>query len=227
MMTSKIEKQVNKCIALSETQAISKLQNALHELYNNFNKPNGGQLIKHYSQKDLLGDCFTKMLHVDWTNDTDFREVCAENGFYCIIDYWRTNVKTEEEQISTAYRLFILLNSGGGDSLIPKLNNVLQKNKVLLRDNMFANYLGEAHPHNVFDDDDFAKGGGWLVDQFSFWAAQTIKPLVLNCEVFQGSLLDDFHNILSIKELNQYKPEVIMSKAKFVASIIGSILDDM
>lgn len=51
----KVVTQVNNSIKLFEDKNIPKLQHQLHELYSNFNKKGGGELIINYPQKEKKG----------------------------------------------------------------------------------------------------------------------------------------------------------------------------
>ena len=79
-----IKPMVDSCIEAFEKGDIASLQNELFQLVSNFNKPGSGRLITGFAEKDRLAECFTLCLQYDWMNDSDIREVWAENGFYCI-----------------------------------------------------------------------------------------------------------------------------------------------
>ena len=105
----KVKQQVNNVLRAYNERNTSVLQQQLYELYLNFNKAGGGKYIVSYPNKDELAECFTLMLRFDWINDTDIREVWAENGFYCIIEYITGLPITPFERATAGLDLFIHL----------------------------------------------------------------------------------------------------------------------
>lgn len=104
----RIKRQVQNAIHLYERQDIPALQQQLYELYSNFNQIGGGKLIINYPNKDQLAECFTMMLRFDWMNDNDIREVWAESGFYCIIEYMNKQANTPIDMAVGALNLFCI-----------------------------------------------------------------------------------------------------------------------
>lgn len=84
---------VDKAIATFESGNISQLQNELYHFASLLNKPGSGKLITNFPQKDRLCEVFCLCLEYDWMQDSDIREVWAENAFYCIAEYFK-NIKT-------------------------------------------------------------------------------------------------------------------------------------
>lgn len=82
----KIKRQVKNALHYYNEGNTDALQQQLYELYSNFNIVDSGKYTLNYHNKDELAECFTLMLKYDWINGSDIREVCAEDGFYCIIE---------------------------------------------------------------------------------------------------------------------------------------------
>ncbi len=229
-MRQVIEK-VEKSIHLFEQGNIPALQQQLFELYAEFNQIGGGQKIINYPRKDQLAECFTLMLKFDWMHDKDIREVWAENGFYCLIKYITTDARNQVDQIAAGLNLFLHLNSGGGDSLMPKINDIIIKNKSLVHGSLNISRLFGFHKKdkadNIFDEKDYDKGAAWLIAQFCFLSAQIIKDSVRQYNLLQKPLIDNFHTVLSVKELYKYEPQQIIKKAKFISDVIESVLKSM
>ena len=122
----KIERQVQNAIRLYECKNIPALQQQLYELYSNFNQIGGGKLIINYPNKDQLAECFTMMLRFDWMNDNDIREVWAENGFYCIIEYLNKQASSSIDAVVGALNLFLHL-CVAREHFKPKVQEVLNK----------------------------------------------------------------------------------------------------
>ena len=80
---------VDKAISTFESGNIPQLQNDLFQFASLLNKPGSGKLITSFSQKDRLCEVFNLCLQYDWMNDSDIREVWAENAFYCIAEYFK------------------------------------------------------------------------------------------------------------------------------------------
>jgi hypothetical protein len=208
---NKLENQVNNALKLYEEKNIPALQQQLHELYSNFNRQGGGTLIINYPQKEQLAECFTMMLRFDWMNDADIREVWAENGFYCIIEYINS-IHTNEDQIVGGLDLFLHL-CYGKRGLIPQIKDILEKAQIR---NEF-----------VFDENDYNNGVEYVINQFMFLSAQIIKPLVLKHKnVLSGDIKKCFNEILDDKTYYNLLPEEIFMKAKFISRIIEHIIEN-
>ena len=206
-----IKIQVINSIDLYAQNNIPALQQQLYELYLNFNKSGGGRLIINYPQKEQLAECFTLMLRFDWGNDDDISEVWAENGFYCLIEYINNN-HSQQDQIVGGLDLFLHLFYGR-KYLKPKINDILLKAQLR---HVF-----------VFDDDDYNSGADYIINQFLFFSAQIIKPIVLKHDnILFGSVKTCFYDILKEKSFNHLSTEKIFMKAKFISKVIGSILED-
>ena len=172
---------------------------------NNFNKQGGGRLITNYPRKEQLTACFTFMLAYDWAYDNDIREVWAENGFYCIIDYLNTS-DNPMKFLTGGLNLFLLLYYGHKD-----LNH--QVEFILQRALMFGN------PY--FDFDDSTEG---VINQFFYIAA---KMLERYSPILKGEAYDKFKKVLTWKEIEEIPAQRIMQKASFIAKVIHSILEKM
>lgn len=209
---------VDKCVQYESKGDIVSLQDSLFQLYQNFNKPNGGKLIINYPDKVNLSLCFAFMLRYDWMHDNDIREVWAEDGFYCIMDYIAHQSDGRQGQAEGMMILFTLL-CVGRDELKPKINNILQKGKRL------------GNP--IFHADDYRIGAQNVIDQFSLLAVSGARDLgpvggkVMQniCLKFDG--LDFFGNTIKRKDLMKYSPMDVFAKAKFIHDVIESILAEM
>lgn len=213
---------VDKCISLASQNDINirALQNALYELYTFFNKPGGGSLITSFPNKHKLGECFTFMLEYDWLNDSDIREVWAEDGFYCFINMIATEQNaTQISQGEHMLSLLILLHLGG-KSLKPKIQDILNKSKY--------------RPERIFfDEEDYSNGAKYVIEEFAFLAAMSARPLIMQTPQiipffsakypgFKGF----FEETLGHEEFFQLEPARVFGKAKFISSVIESILKD-
>lgn len=210
----RIKKQVQNAIHLYECQKILALQQQLYELYTNFNQRGGGKFIIDYPDKDQLAECFTLMLKFDWINDPDIRKVWAENGFYCIITYMNKHQNSAMDLAIGAFNLFLHLCIAR-EYLKPKVSQVLNK-AVMLGNPIFK----DMYIHNSAD---------YLLDQFMYLAARMLQPLM---KIHENILLPEYKriydDILQNKTIEEYnKPNAIISKASFIAHVIGSILEDM
>lgn len=169
----RIKRQVQNAIQLYERQDITALQQQLYELYSNFNQIGGGKLIINYPNKDQLAECFTMMLRFDWINDNDIREVWAENGFYCIIEYLNKQANTPIDTAVGALNLFLHLCVARKD-LKPKVQEVLNKAVMLM--------------NPVFKDHYINNSADYLIDQFLYLSAKMIQPLMkIHGDILQGS----------------------------------------
>ena len=209
-----IKKQVENAILLYEQQNIPALQQQLYELYINFNKKGGGQLIINYPDKYQLAICFILMLEYDWEHDSDIREVWAENGFYCIIEYLNKQTKSTTDIAMGAQTLFLHLCIARED-LKPMIQKILNKAVVL--------------GATIFKDHFINNKADYLIDQFLYLSALMSQPLIeLNKNTLQPEQKKIFDDVLSNKNIEiECTANSIIEKASFIASAIGSILEDM
>lgn len=209
-----IKRQVQNAIYLYEHQNIPALQQQLYELYSNFNQIGGGKLIIHYPNKDQLAECFTMMLKFDWMNDNDIREVWAENGFYCIIEYLNKQANSMIDKAVGALDLFLHLCIARED-LKPKVQQVLNTAVIL--------------KNPIFEDHYINNSADCLIDQFLYLSAKMVQPLMkIHGNVLQENYKKEYDNILLNRDIEKCcKPNLIIEKASFIASVIGSVLDDM
>lgn len=210
----KEKKQVQKAIHLYECQNIPALQQQLYELYSNFNQIGGGKLIVNYPNKDQLAECFTMMLRFDWMNDNDIREVWAENGFYCIIEYLNRQASSPIDKVVGALNLFLHL-CVAREHLRPKVQAILNKAVMLM--------------NPIFKDHYINNSADYLIDQFLYLSAVMIQPMMkMQGNILQGNYKKEYDNILLNRDIEQCcKPNSIIEKASFVADVIGSVLEDM
>lgn len=211
---------VDKCIRIADSGTKHELQNALFELYKFFNQPGGGKLITSYPNKHKLGECFTFMLQNDWMHDEDIREAWVEDGFYAFISHMATE-KGATQQTQAEHMLgLVLLLCHGRRSLEAKVQDILNKARLV--------------HEPVFSADDYNNGARYVISQFSFMAFNGIKPLVQAVPQLLG-YLDSFpefkpffqETISKEKDFYKLSPLDIFAKAKFIAKIIESILNDM
>ena len=207
-----IKPMVDSCITAFEQGNIAALQNALFKLVSNFNKPGSGKLITGFAEKDRLAECFTLCLQYDWMNDSDIREVWAENGFYCIVDYLATHWNNKQDLIAASLDLFLLLHYGK-ESLRPKINDILRKPTAL------------GNP--IFSTEDYQNDAEYLIREFQFFAATLLSPIAKTHNIFATSVKPSFERAKTDFEFAGVSPVDIMHKMKFIASVIESILNDM
>ena len=207
-----IKPMVDSSIEAFEKGDIASLQNELFQLVSNFNKPGSGRLITGFAEKDRLGECFTLCLQYDWMNDSDIREVWAENGFYCIVDYLLTHWSNKQDLVAASLDLFLLLHHGK-DSLETKFNDILYK----------AHVLGNP----VFSGEDYLHDAEYLIREFQFFAATILSPVAKVHNIFSPGVRPAFERAKTDFEFASVSPVEIMEKMKFIASVIESILNDM
>ena len=211
---------IDKCIRLADSGTQYELQNALFELYKLFNQPGGGKLITSYPNKHKLGECFTFMLQNDWMHDEDIREVWAEDGFYCFVNMIATEENaTQMSQAEHMLSLLILLHLGR-ESLKPKIQDILVKS--------------EYRPESIFfDTEDYSNGADYVIEQFAFLAAMGARPLIVRTpqiihffSIQYPEFKEFFEDTLGHEEFFQLDPTHVFEKAKFISSVIESILND-
>ena len=207
-----IKPMVDSSINAFENGNIALLQNELFQLVSNFNKPGSGKLITGFAEKDRLAECFTLCLQYDWMNDSDIREVWAENGFYCIVDYLASHWNNKQDLIAASLNLFLLLHYGK-ESLKPKINDILRKAKMV------------GNP--IFSNDDYRNDAEYLIREFQFFAATLLSPIAKTHNIFSASVKPAFERAKTDFEFASVSPVDIMQKMKFIASVIESILNDM
>ena len=213
MNNSMIKQLVDEAISDFERRDIPSLQNSLYLLYGNFNKYGGGQLIINFPEKDRLSECFCMCLRYDWMNDSDIREVWAEDGFYCIVNHMLNHLYEKQELIVSALDLFLLLHYGQND-LETKFNNVLAKGL------MFGN--------PVFSQKEYAEGAPYIVREFMFFAATILSPVVAHHPtIISPELRRAFENAKTDFEFAVIPVEQIVTKLQFLSRVIESILKDM
>ena len=190
------------------------LQFKLYELCSKLNKPSSGRFITEYDEKDRLCEVFTLCLQYDWMNDSDIREVWAENAFYCIAEYFK-KASTMQDRMAASLDLFLTCYYGRV-SLKPKFDNILIKAKM--------------HPLHcmIFDDNDYEFGSSYLIREFTFFSATLLSPIVKqHPEIISPNLSVAFEKAKKDFVFASVSPERILNKMWFISAIIGSILDDM
>ena len=208
---------VTKCLQLETKGNVSELQNCLFQLYSMLNKPGTGKNIVQYVEKDNLALCFAFMLQYDWVNDSDIREVWAEDGLYCIIEHLDHLPHGRQGQAEAMIILFTLL-CVGRESLKCKIQDILDKGKVV--GNM------------IFHSDDYNLGAQHVIDQISLLAVSGIRDLGPAAIPVMNKIVDRynggrfFESTIKRTDLMKYDPMEVMLKARFVRDVIGSILKD-
>ena len=213
MNNSMIKQLVDESFIDFERKDIQSLQNSLYSLYEKFNRYGGGQLIVNFSEKDRLGECFCMCLRYDWTNDSDIREVWAEDGFYCIVSHMLSHLYEKQELKVSALDLFLLLHYGQND-LETKFNNVLAKGLML--------------GNSVFSQKEYAEGAPYIIREFMFFAATILSPVVAHHPaIISPELRQAFENAKTDFEFAVIPVEQIIAKLEFLSRVIESILEDM
>lgn len=210
----KIKQQVNSALRFYNERNTSALQQQLYELYLNFNKAGGGKYIINYPNKDELAECFTLMLRFDWINDADIREVWAENGFYCIIEYIADLSHTPFERATAGLDLFIHLCEAR-ESFKPKIQSILNKAVVL--------------QNPIFKDHYINNDAQILIDQFLYLSAKLARPLLLiNQDFLSNNYRSIYNRILSTECIEKQSSAYhILEKAKFISAVIENVLKDI
>jgi hypothetical protein len=215
-----ITRLINGSVTSAQAGNFRQAQESLNRLYSLFNKPGGGRLITSYPHKQELGESFSMMLEYDWVHDSDIREVWAENGFYCYIKAIREQQNaTAESQAVLMLGLFVHLHLGC-KSLMPKVNNILATARRRLEP--------------IFSFEDYNHNAEYILDQFAFMAVHGARPAIIDTpEIIEHFSIkypgfeNFFKQSVSRREFMQLNPFAIFNKAKFIANIIESILNDM
>lgn len=205
---------VDKAISTFESGNIPQLQNDLFQFASLLNKPGSGKLITSFSQKDRLCEVFNLCLQYDWMNDSDIREVWAENAFYCIAEYFKV-ARTNQDYFAAALDLFLTC-SYGRDSLKTKFDDVLYKARI--------------HPRHciIFTQDEYNGGADYLIREFAFFSATIISPVVrTHPNIISSQLKSAYESAKTDFEFATVGPEDIMRKMTFLSAIIGSIIEDV
>ena len=205
---------VDKAISTFESGNIPQLQNDLFQFASLLNKPGSGKLITSFSQKDRLCEVFNLCLQYDWMNDSDIREVWAENAFYCIAEYFKV-ARTNQDYFAAALDLFLTC-SYGRDSLKTKFDDVLYKARI--------------HPRHciIFTQDEYNGGADYLIREFAFFSATIISPVVrTHPNIISSQLKSAYESAKTDFEFATVGPEDIMRKMTFFSAIIGSIIEDV
>ena len=204
---------VKECLQHNNNHDIPSLQDGLFRLYRNFNIQGSGSLIINYPQKEELAECFLMMLMYDWENNSDIREVWAEDGFYCISMFLEENILKVSEQVVGGLDLFLILEEGG-ESLRTKFNDVLQKSSM--------------HPVycSIFSNKEYQGGADYLIREFKFFAATLLSPWEKKYNLISAEYRVPFDRAKTDFEFTDISPEIILGKIRFFAHIIGSILEE-
>ena len=154
------------------------------------------------------------MLRFDWMNYNDIREVWAENGFYCIIEYLNKQANSPIDKAVGALNLFLHL-CVAREHLKPKVQEVLNKAVILM--------------NPIFKDHYINNNADYLIDQFLYLSAKMIQPLMkIHNNILQENYKKEYDNILLNMDIEQRcTPNSIIEKASFIASVIGTVLEDM
>ena len=211
---SPIKKDVDIIIKTYEGGNIPLLKQQLFQLCNKLNKPGSGVLVTTYPEKDRLCEFYICCLQYDWMNDSDIREVWAENAFYCITDYYLNHAKTNQDRLAAGLDLLWVLYCGK-DGLVTKFNDVLQR--------------AQFHPiHSLlFSPENYNGGAYHLIREFTWFAAKEIQPFESHHpEIIKGRLRQEYENALNNEEFHNTGNGNTILKMKLLSSIIGSILED-
>ena len=214
---SQMKSLVTKCLQLEMKGNVGELQNCLFQLYSMLNKPGAGKFIVQYEEKDNLALCFAFMLQYDWVNDSDIREVWAEDGFYCIIEHLDHQQHGRQGQSEAMIILFTLL-CVGRESLKCKIQDILDKGKII--------------GNTVFHSDDYNIGAQHVIDQISLLAVSGIRDLGPAAIPIMNKIIDRYNGgrffeaTIKRTDLMKYDPTDVILKARFVRDVIGSILKD-
>lgn len=210
MLGSPLDSDVNEAISAFEAGNIETMQNALYHLISKLNKPGSGKLITQYPHKDRLCECFSLCLRYDWMNDSDIREVWAENGFYCIISYLTNDAKTPQDKVAGGLDLFLHVLYGR-ESLTPKLQDIL--------------YKAQMRNEPSFDSLDYSKGCNYVINQFLYLGGSLVQPYAQ--QALSGKIYGVYEKIMANPALSSIPHSRISLKAQFVSRIIESILNDL
>ena len=205
---------VDRAISTYESGNIGQLQNELDQLVSLLNKPGSGRFITTFSRKDRLCEVFNLCLQYDWMNDSDIREVWAENAFYCISEYFKI-ANNQQDYFAAALDLFLTC-SYGENSLKPKFNDILRKARI--------------HPFHssIFTQKEYEGGAAYILREFLFFSATIISPIVKSHpNILSSSVRLAYESAKTDFEFATISPEEIIKKMSFISAIIGSILDSM
>lgn len=205
---------VDQAISTFESGDIPQLKNNLFQFASLLNKPGSGILITSFSQKDRLCEVFNLCLQYDWMNDSDIREVWAENAFYCIAEYFKV-ARTNQDYFAAALDLFLTC-CYGRDSLKSKFNDVLYKARI--------------HPSHcvIFTQEEYGGGADYLIREFAFFSATIISPVVrTHPNIISSQLKSAYESAKTDIVFATVGPEDIMRKMTFLSAIIGSIIEDV
>lgn len=211
---SPIKKDVDIIIKTYEDGNIPLLKQQLFQLCNKLNKPGSGMLVTTYPEKDRLCEFYICCLQYDWMNDSDIREVWAENAFYCITDYYLNDAKTNQDRFAAGLDLLWVLYCGK-DGLVTKFNDVLQRTQSHL-----AYYT-------VFSPENYIGGANHLIREITWFAAKEVQPFESHHpEIMKGRFRQEYENALNNEEFKNTSSGKTLQKMKLLSSIIGSILED-
>lgn len=213
--------EVSQAVKIEPTGEINELQNHLFNIHTLLSKRGSGKYILDFPNKLNLGLCFAFLLHYDWEHNSSLREVWAENGFYCIMDYLDNQPNGRQGQEVGMVALFVLL-CVGRDSLNHEIQNIIDKDIIRM------NIMG--YPN--FHSDDYKIGSKNVIDQISLLAVSGInadsdeKIQVLAKILTRYNGEDFFKYITNRKDLMKYNVDDVIKKARFIKKIIASILED-
>lgn len=208
-----IMKYVDNILNIYDTGNIPLLQQALYELMNLLSEPGSGCLVVSYPEKDRLSEVYSLCLQYDWMNDNEIREVWAENGFYCIVEYLR-KAETNKDFTIGSFDLFLICTYGK-DSLYTKFNDVLRK--------------ARQHPYHfsIFSEDEYTGGADYLISEFLHFAALSISDLVKQQPaIMSPALMNNYLFARIDRRFDNLKDQEVKNKMFFISNIIGSILDE-
>jgi hypothetical protein len=159
------------------------------------------------------------MLFYDWMDDSDIREVWAEDGFYCIQEHLDNQSNGMQGQIEAMVILFTLL-CVGRDSLKPKFQDIINKSKY-------------SPNRSIFHADDYSIGAQNVIDQISLLAVSGIRPAGQNAIPMMSAIVQKYNGVeffnktIQRRDLMKYDPTDIIAKCRLYKQVIGSILLEM
>ncbi len=217
----KVTSLVNACVYLEPRMKISPLLDKLKELDSLINQPGGGKLITDFPDKENLGICFAFMLHYLKGQSSLVREIWAQEGFYCFIEYLDHQRGGRRGQ-AEANVLFFTLLCVGRDLLKPKIQDVIDKVRA-----------PQTPFHSVFHADDYAKGAQHVLDQISLFCVSCIHdlgesavPIMMKItQRYNG--FEFFEQTIRRRDLLVYDPHTIIDKERFIRDSIELYLTQM
>lgn len=207
IICEQVVNRVDKILNNYESQKdISKFANDLTELYNFLATRGNGKFIKNYPEKRRLSFCFYLMIDYLDFSDPDFYEVCAENAFYCIVNY-NKNAWFFDRDIDI--NTFFLILHYGGKHMNNYIHNVLENERN--------------NNNSVLEFSDFKNGPNFLLNQFKMCLAYIYK--FSEAEVTLTGEPRKELNIL-LKNVHEIDTDKVLAKCYLIAEYIENVLEE-